>query len=272
MPDQEPSGLAESERSNTKGAEKMIDAHISLSGPYTYENLMKHVEQAVKKGLSGITILEPTHKFKECKTMYREVCATYPCQKDWFQSVNTASIKDYQKFVETMRKKAFPIEVSFGLEVCYFTQHEPFIRRLKSEFPYDRFVGCIKFIDNVAFAWKEHSFEMLWNKYHSGFLYRRYYEMMNALLTSELFDGVSGFDDIKTLQVPCHFKLFHTYHKLAALLAKYHMYVEDDASLGYQHHHEDHGLAPAFRIICEELGVEILRVSHATRIEEIGIL
>lgn len=249
----------------------MIDAHITLSS-YSYDALMCCVNAAVKQGLKGIVILEPTHKFKECKAMYREVCATYPCQKKWFQSVNQISLKDYQIFIQEMRSKTFPIQVSFGLEVCYFTQHEAYIRRLKEEFSYDVFVGCIHFLDNIAFTWEPESREMLWDKYNAAFLYRRYYEMMNALLTSGLFDGVAGFDTIKVMRVPCKIRLDHTYHKMALLLAKHDIYVEDDASVGYRFHHEDNGLAAPFRTLCERLGVQIKRVSHAEVIEDIGRL
>lgn len=248
----------------------MIDAHVTLNAPYSYDALMSYVNAAIEKGLDGIVILEPTHKFRECKAMYREVCSTYPCQREWFQSVNCSSLKEYQSFIEEMRTKAFPIQVSFGLEVCYFTQHETYIRQLKEEFSYDAFVGCIHFLDNIAFAWTPQSHEMLWDKYNAGFLYRRYYEMMNAMLTSNLFDGIAGFDTIKVMGIPCRFRLDHTYHKMAMLLAKQHIYVEDDASVGYRFHHEDNGLAKAFKLICEEMGVVIKRVSHAQCIEEIN--
>ncbi|WP_416326672.1 histidinol-phosphatase [[Eubacterium] hominis] len=248
----------------------MIDAHIAFTGPYTYERLLEYIDKAMEQGLQGIVILEPTHKFKECKVMYREVCTTYPCQREWFQSVNTNSIKDYQRFILEMRQKEFPIQVQFGLEVCYFTQHETFIRKLKSEFDYDVFIGCIHFLDNLAFAWIDHSHEMLWDKYNAGFLYRRYYEMMNAMLTSQLFDGIAGFDTIKALKVPCKFKLDHTYHKLAMLLAKQKLYVEDDASLGYLYQHEDAGLSKPFLTICKEQGVIVKRVSNAQCLDDVG--
>ena len=53
--------------------------------------------------------------------------------------------------------------------------------------------------------------------------------MMYALITSRLFDGVSGFDNIHHMQMKPGYSLQHTYNKLAMLLALQHMYVEDDA-------------------------------------------
>ena len=52
----------------------------------------------------------------------------------------------------------------------------------------------------------------------------RYYEMMYALITSRLFDGVSGFDNIHHMQMKPGYSLQHTYNKLAMLLALQRMY------------------------------------------------
>lgn len=248
----------------------MIDAHVALPQPFTYEALKAYIDVAVSKGLDGIVILEPTYKFRELKSMYREVCATYPYQKTWFQKVNTASLKEYQDFITEMRKKEFPIDVKFELEACYFTQHESYIAGIKEAFDYDVFIGRIHFLDNIAFDWPKHSREMMWDKYNAGYLYRRYYEMMNAMLTSHLFDGIAGFDNIKLMNVKCPFKMDHTYHKMATLLAKNHIYVEDDASIDYRFHHVDKGLSKAFLAMCEQQGVEVKRVSHARSAEEVG--
>lgn len=93
--------------------------------------------------------------------------------------------------------------MKFGLEACYFTQHESYIAGIKEAFDYDVFIGRIHFLDNIAFDWPKHSREMMWDKYNAGYLYRRYYEMMNAMLTSHLFDGIAGFDNIKLMNVKC---------------------------------------------------------------------
>ena len=47
--------------------------------------------------------------------------------------------------------------------------------------------------------------------------------MMYALITSRLFDGVSGFDNIHHMQMKPGYSLQHTYNKLAMLLALQHM-------------------------------------------------
>ena len=108
---------------------------------------------------------------------------------------------DYHAFIDAMRRESFPIPVKFGICADYFTQHEILLSQMKAAYSYDCFVGCIRFIDNIAYSWDPHSKEMLWDKYNAAFLYRRYYEMMYALITSRLFDGVSGFDNIHHMQM-----------------------------------------------------------------------
>lgn len=248
----------------------MIDAHVSFQEPYSYELLCSYVEEAQKKGISELTILEPTHKFIECERLYTEIKYTYPYQEKWYEAIPKVSIQEYQDFIEDMKGHKFPISIRYGICVCYFTQHEWFIRQMKKAYPYDCFVGSIQFIDNIAFAWEDHSYEMLWDKYNANFLYRRYYEMMNAMITSKIFDGVHGFDDIKLLGVKPTFKMEHTYHKLAMLLALHHMYVENDHSIGYGRNHPDQGLSEEFIAMCQKLHVEIRDASNARCAKDVG--
>lgn len=250
----------------------MIDAHVSFNEPYSYDLLMTYVKKAQEQGINELVIVEPSHKFLECALLYTEVKYTYQYQLEWYEAIPKISIHEYQAFVKEMRQKEFPIHIKFGLCVCYFTQHEQFIKQMKKEFAYDCFVGKIEFVDNIAFAWPQYSNEMLWDKYNADFLYRRYYEMMNALITSKLFDGVSGFDNIKIMRVIPKFKMQHTYHKMAMLLALQHMYVEDDTSLKYQYGHEDKGLCKAFKDMCTNMHVAIYPCSNAKKASEIGKL
>lgn len=250
----------------------MIDAHVSFCEPYSYELLMSYVIKAQKQGIEELTVLEPTHKFSECSLVYTEIKYTYPYQLAWYEAIPKVSINEYHAFIKEMRKNEFPIKIKFGLCVCYFIQHEQFIRQIKKDFSYDCFIGTIQFIDNIAFAWPQYSNEMLWDKYNANFLYRRYYEMMNAMITSKLFDGVAGFDNIKIMNVKPSFKMHHTYHKLAMLLALQHMYVEDDKSLRYLYGHKDGGLCEDFKKMCKEMHVEVYPCSNATRVDEVGKL
>ena len=83
----------------------MIDAHIEYQGEYSYEHLMEYVQAAIHNGIDEITILQPTHKFKECSLLYREICASYPCQKEWYdrieKNLNRILSSLYQRYEKT---------------------------------------------------------------------------------------------------------------------------------------------------------------------------
>lgn len=248
----------------------MIDAHVSLQGSYSKALLMEYSKEAQKKHIDELYVLEPTYKFQECELLYQEIRATYPCQNQWYNNITKCSIREYQNFIDEMKQEEFPIAIKFGLCVSYLPQHERFLEQLKQAYPYDVFVGNIEFIDNVAFSWNE-SYEMMWNKYNANFLYRRYYETMNALLTSQLFDGVAGFDAIKICQIKPSFSMDHTFHKLAKILKEKAIYVEHDTSMAYRYHHGDDGLQADFLQVCKALGVRVLRASNASVPEEVGM-
>ena len=245
-----------------------MDGHITLKGNYRKDVLDAFVEQAQKTKLSQLVILEPSSMFLECASLYKEVRATYPCQQEWYQAQNICSIMDYHAFIDAMRRESFPIPVKFGICVDYFTQHEILLSQMKAAYSYDCFVGCIRFIDNIAYSWDPQSKEMLWDKYNAAFLYRRYYEMMYALITSRLFGGVSGFDNIHHMQMKPGYSLQHTYNKLAMLLALQHMYVEDDARDVLSVRGSSGRLSEAFREICMAKHIRIVPCSYAERPEE----
>ncbi|MCR0205589.1 hypothetical protein MKC66_12760 [[Clostridium] innocuum] len=244
-----------------------MDGHIVLGGQYHKEVLYAFVERAVQHHQKELIVLEPSSMFLECASLYEEVKATYPCQKDWYHAQNICSITAYHAFIDAMRKESFPIRVKFGICADYFTQHEALLRQMKKAYTYDCFVGCIRFVDNIAYDW-EQSKEMLWDKYNAGFLYRRSYEMMYALITSKLFDGVSGFDNIHHMQVKPGYSLQHTYQKLAMLLALHHMYVEDAACETVSVSGAGGCLSEAFREICLTKHITITPCSYAKTPED----
>lgn len=240
-----------------------MDGHIILRGQYRRDVLDAFVKQAQQTNQKELIVLEPSSMFLECASLYKAVKATYPCQLEWYQAQNICSITAYHAFIDAMRKVKFPITVKFGICADYFTQHESFLYQMKKAFSYDCFVGCIRFVDNIAYNWEPQSKEMLWDKYNAAFLYRRYYEMMYALITSRLFDGVSGFDNIHHMQIKPKYSLQHTYHKLAMLLALHHMYVEDDACEAISVQGSSGRLSEAFREICAAKHITIIPCSYA---------
>lgn len=113
-----------------------MDAHIQLCGKYSENILDAFITEAQDKGHEEIVVLEPSYLFFEFAPLYREAISSYPCQKQWYENSKKYSLKEYQDFVNLMRKKDFPITVRFGICVDYFTQHESLIRNIRASYTF----------------------------------------------------------------------------------------------------------------------------------------
>lgn len=106
----------------------MIDVHVHLErGPYTKDWLLEFVNQANLRGIKKLFLLEHSHRFIEFRNIYHTVLnhsqwGEY--QKNWYEQRTGLRLKEFTDFIEAMRNQEFPIEVSFGLEICYFPEFE----------------------------------------------------------------------------------------------------------------------------------------------------
>ena len=105
----------------------MIDGHMHLEyGDLTKEYVLKFVNAAVNKGLKKIQILDHTHRFVEFEPIYEEL-KEEPLQKKWLENKAMKfkdSLDDYDRLIKEMKDMDLPIDVSFGLEVCYVPKYK----------------------------------------------------------------------------------------------------------------------------------------------------
>lgn len=243
---------------------KTIDGHVHLeNGPLTKEYVWEFVRSAQEKGIETLQILDHTHRFYEFHDMYKGVYESAAEQKEWFEKKQVNSIKEYQKLIEEMKKEAFPIEVRFGLEVCYSPENEPFLRQILARFPYDFLVGSVHSIDGLLYDMDAFSKELLWEKQDISSIYKRYYDRVKAAIESGLFTQIGHPDVIKMYNYPAGYDLLPTYHMLAKAAKEHHVKMEDNTGAHYRYHHEDVGLNDDFRQILMDQGVEIITASDA---------
>lgn len=247
------------------------DYHIGFRMPYSLETLENYIKEAQSQGIDEIAIMEPSVKFFEFAPLYDEVRKTYKNQDEWYLSKATCSLQTYLDFVKEMKLQQFPIKVHFGLCIDYLPQKESFIKKMIQESHLDLYTGRIYFIDNIAFSWNPISFTMLWDKYHTSYLIRKYYELVHALITSKLFHGLADFELIHNLNVAYYFSLERTYQKTVRLLANHKMYVEADTSYIFRHKKSTMNLPDSFIKYCHQHNVEVVYVSNALHPIETGL-
>lgn len=211
---------------------------------YQKAHLEVIVNQAKLQNIEKIFILEPTYKFYECEALYYQIRSAYKIQNEWYLKVEKCSILEYQNFIDEMKKIDFDIDIQFGLLVQYSSEYEYFIEQIKKQYSYDLFVGCIDFIDNIIFD-SMYSSNMLWEKYSEKYIFLRYYEMVFALISSKLFDGIAHFDTIQKVHQYRSRFMIHHYRKCAMHLHLNQMFVIDSY------------LLPRFLNECNAFHVEI---------------
>ncbi len=250
----------------------MIDGHMHLEyGPLSVDYVLEFVQEAVKKGLDEIQILDHTHRFKEFECIYENL-KKYPKQKEWLENKKTkfcSTLTEYQNVIDDVRKMNLPIRVKFGLEVCYVPEYEDRIQEILKDTSFDFIVGAIHSIDDILYD-MSFSKEYLWDVFDVDHIYRRYYGLVFQLVKSNLFTQLAHPDTIKMFNYYPTYDLKETYIELAELLNQHHMKAENNTGCYYRYHHKDMGLSDELLDILKEYGVHLITCSDAHQPTDVG--
>lgn len=250
----------------------MIDGHMHLeNGPLSVEYAMEFVEAGVKAGMDTIQILDHTHRFLEFQPIYEKLKQASPYQKEWFEKKTLEPLQTYFDLIETMKKMTLPIEVRFGLEVCYAPQDKAFLKDILAQYPYDFLIGSIHSIDGLLYDMNAFSREILWDKYDTNAIYKRYYDIMEDMITSDLFTQIGHPDQLKLFHYEPDYDLVPTYERIAQLAKDHDVYMETNTGCHYRYHHEDIGTNRVFLDILRQHGVKIMTASDAHQPQHVGM-
>lgn len=248
------------------------DAHVHLeNGPLTKEYVWEFVNAARDKGISHLQILDHTHRFHEFRDMYQDVVEADPRQKAWFEKKQVNSIHDYIQLIEECRKEDFPIDVTFGLEVCWANHREAFLKKQLAVYPWDFLVGSVHSVDGKLYDMDGWSREILWDVEPSESIYRRYYDQVASAIESGLFTQIGHPDVVKMYQYDPGYDLQEEYDRLSRLAAEHDVLLEENTGASYRYGHPDVGLAPAFRQTAARMGAKTITASDAHYPKHVGM-
>ncbi|MDF2590854.1 MAG: histidinol phosphatase [Clostridia bacterium] len=245
----------------------MIDGHVHIErGPYRIEWIKEFVDIAVKRGIKTLHLLELSHRFFEFNELYSEVTKYNDYQKDWYKKKSGNSIEDYKTLIMQAREYEWPIELKFGLEVCYIEGKEKVIEEIRNSFNWDYITGSVHWIDGWGFDHKPE----FWEGQNVDAQYKRYYNIMMNLVKSNLFNILAHPDSIKCFGHYYSGDLDSAYKELAQLIKYSGMQVEQSAGLFLNYKHKEMGMNKQLLNMMKEYGVDIITASDAHSPEDVG--
>lgn len=250
----------------------MIDGHTHLEkGPLTVDYVLKFVDAAVKNNIDTLHILDHTHRFKEFEPIY--INYRYVKQQDeWFKrSEFRNSLDEYIELIKKCKELTFPIEVKFGLEVCYQKKDNDLIKSILDNYQFDFLVGSVHAIDYKVYD-SSFSLETLWDKYPVDEIYKKFYDEELALIRSDIFTQIGHPDQIKMLNRIPSYDLTDTYRLFASEANKHNILVESNTGAHYRYNHKDIGTNKEFLTILKEYNCKIITASDAHDAENVGRL
>lgn len=240
----------------------MKDLHIHIErGPYTVEWIESFIHKAVQMDLEEICLLEHSIRFKEFHPTFKEAADYNLYQRKWFdgKAKTAQSLDDFKRLAAEIRGREYPIKVSFGLEICYFEQHQSLIRDLTEDGFFDYLLGSVHWVDNWTFNQRKYQ----WLGKDFDFIYKRYFELENALVQSGIFNIIAHPDLITCHKLYPGYDLSDTYKELCENIKSHNMLFEMNTSKGL-------GVHSRFFNIAKAVGVDFATGSDAHKVTDVG--
>lgn len=240
----------------------MKDLHIHLEkGPYTVEWAEKFIEKAIDTGMSEICLLEHSIRFFDFHPTFKEACEYNRYQRRWFDGkVKSAhKLSEFKELAHEIRKRDYPIAVKFGLEICWFEQHEDTIRSIASDDFFDYLIGSVHWIDNWTF--NQRKYQWLGEDYN--LLYQRYFALQSTLIESGIFDIIAHPDLIRCHSLFPDYDLKDTYKNLCENAINNNVSIELNTSKSL-------GINEEFLSVAKSIGASFSTGSDAHRPEDVG--
>ena len=243
------------------------DMHTHLErAEYTTEWVDRFVAQAVATGVKRLCLVEHTHQFDDFDEMYEEARAYSPFQQNWFAIKRKRKLQEFADFAQEMRQRSYPVELLFGMEVCYMPGYEALVRKTLEGKGFQHIIGSVHFVDGFGFDLSKDQ----WQGIDVNRFYRRYFENARLLLQSGLFDVMGHPDSMKLFGILPDYPLDEEYESLAALAEQYQVAMEQNGGIHMKHPEIELGMAKGLLEACKRHHVKLITASDAHRPEDVG--
>ncbi|MBM7647475.1 histidinol-phosphatase (PHP family) [Bacillus ectoiniformans] len=212
-------------------------------GCFSEEWLDLYLKQAKHIGLKEVGIVDHLYRFKETKSYFEQAMILKPSdplgelQSYWLNSVMTEEMGDFVQAISDGKKRweKQGVSLKLGIEADYFAGQEKELEELLDGQPWDYVIGSIHFVKGWGVDNPQTADRFEQNDLKD--LYTQFYESVEKMIRSKLFDFVAHLDNLKVFNYKVDDLSFNQmwYERIAGALKETNTATEINAGLFYRY-------------------------------------
>jgi len=247
-------------------------------GCFSEEWLNLYLQKAKEIGLKEVGIVDHLYRFKETSDYFNKWMnvnqddAVGRQQHEWLTNVMTENMGEFTEMIisakQTWEKEG--ITLKLGIEADYFPGGEEELVNLLEGYPWDFVIGSIHFVDGWGFD-NPKTIDVF-NEWDVKELYTRFFETVERMIQSGLFDFVAHLDNLKLFNVRVEDDSFNRYwyERIAQALVDTDTATEVNAGLYYRYPVKEMCPGPEFLSILVNKGVQFTLSSDSHYPDDLG--
>ncbi|CAM2916471.1 histidinol phosphate phosphatase domain-containing protein [Paenibacillus sediminis] len=245
-------------------------------GAYDPSWIDLYLEEAKRKGLNEVGIVDHLYRFKETRSYFEKYLELSDTdigrkQRIWLDQVMTESIDDFVLAITEAKKrwKAEGITLRLGIEADYFPGGEEELKELLGEVEWDYVIGSVHYMYGWGFDnpdTQEH-----FKQYQLLDLYDDFFKVVESAIRSNMFNFVAHLDNLKVFNYrPDENLLLPFYQRIARALVETNTATEINAGLFYRYPVKEMCPSPTFLDVLIKEGVKFTTSSDSHFPDDIG--
>lgn len=277
-------GYFETNEELEKGSREKVEYQVKQlqkrlsSGCYSEEWLDLYLKKAKQIGLKEVGIVDHLYRFKETQHYFEKALILDPAdpigelQSYWLKNVMTERMDRFVEVILAAKKRweKQGVLLRLGIEADYFIGQEQELEGLLAGKPWDYVIGSVHYVDGWGFDNPQTASRFV--KSNLEELYTRFYETVENMIRSKMFDFVAHLDNLKVFNYKVNNETFNRkwYERIADALVETNTATEVNAGLFYRYPVKEMCPSADFLSIIVSNGVPITLSSDSHYPDDLG--
>ncbi|MDT3493378.1 histidinol phosphate phosphatase domain-containing protein [Bacillus toyonensis] len=245
-------------------------------GPFTAKWIDLYLEEALRKGIKEVGIVDHLYRFHESKGYYEKYVNISDSklgrlQKEWLDQVRVVSLYDFTKSIEEAKERWSKrgVTLKLGIEADYFIGCEEELKELLALGDFDYVIGSVHFLNGWGFD--NPDTKEYFEEHNLHILYDTFFKTVESAVRSELFDIIAHLDNIKVFNYRLdENEQLSYYKKITRALVETNTATEINAGLYYRYPVREMCPSPLYLQVLAKHGVPITISSDAHYPNDLG--